>query len=290
MFFISPILALFYPAFWRSLKEKGMGTGILYILYVTIIATVIGGFFLFKIPSKDVVGLIAPFSKVLPEKAVWTPAGLEVNDNKPFVLQYEKELFGVIDTSVEGVGPEEMEKYYIYITRGYAYVRDDKGGYRIVPITSKDDTGDVSRIELTLQDLGGSLPALNIKTTSREKTQEFAFSPGDVEGLIAKIWRYLAIFLVVFGLFVVFIWKFAAAMFYSLLALIINAILKTGASYEKLFCAAAFAMTPLIVIQALSIFVNGLSFLNGFWAGLAIVTAYLFAFILSWRKKEDVSM
>lgn len=287
MFLISPVLVFFSPAFWRSLKEKGMGTGILYIFYVSAILTIIGGTFLFSVPSKKIIGLVSPYTKILPEKMAWTPLGFEINENKPFALKYDDKVFGMIDTSIDSVPPGEMSKYYVYLTKGYFYMKDDKGGYRIVPVTAKGGEGDISRVDIMLQDMGELTPALTLNVTAKSGERSFDLQTNETEALMAKTWKYILGFIIAVAGFFVFIWKFFAAILYSLLALVINAILRTKASFEKLFCVAAYAMTPLIIIQALSPFVRRISFLAGFWAGTAVVALYIFMMLISWRKKDE---
>jgi hypothetical protein len=63
---------------------------------------------------------------------------------------------------------------------------------------------------------------------------------------------YPATFVVGIGL--AFGWKLVAALIYSLMALMINAIAETGQPYPKLFNIALYAMTLVTAIQAIFLF------------------------------------
>lgn len=286
MFFLSPVLTLVSPTFWKGLREKGIGTGTLYILYLTVIITVAAGVFLYRIPTRDVVGFVSPFSKMLPEKVSWTGDRLEVNDNRPFELKFGNSVFGMIDTSVEDISPDRLNGYFVYITSSYAYLKDDKGVYRMIPLASNDTKSGISKIDIIVQNTGEPLPALSIKTVSEEEARSLSFTPKDTEALIAKMWKYLLAFFLAAAFFFIFVWKFFAALFYSLIAMVANAMFKKGASYGNLFCAGAHAMTPLVILQFAGLLYPRLWALTGFWAGTAIVAGYIFLMVRVWEKKS----
>lgn len=266
------------------MRKKGVGYGMLYILYVSLLASIlIALLLLFKAP-KYVDPFISSAWRGVPSPITWRPDGLEINNNKPMVLNIAGEFPIKIDTSIKNMQPQDLDQYEVYVSKTHLYATErGNNSFKVVPITAKDDKSDTNSITLNIVDTGEEFPDVSIFTEkSNSEVSKHLLEPAKIKKFVQTGWTFISIFIAGIFLFIVFIWKLTVAFIYSIVALIINALLKRKAPFEALFAASVASMTPVIMLQALSPFFAPLIFLLKLKYSIIITVIYLFVTINSW--------
>lgn len=251
-FLLAPFLALFSARLYREALGSGVGRGFGYLVYLTflfsVLAFLLSQLLLLPIASSFMDWLI----QVTPEMTL-TRAGLDAKVNQPYRVAHP--AFGPI--------------YLIDTTKTAAELMADESGVPILigkeHVVVRNLDRNESRVfdlkEATRQARNTSGPIQITKHLMRDLTRQ-------IEALIIPI---SLLFLA--PLF--FIWKLIAALFYSLVALLLNLIRKEKFRYRSLFTLSSYAITPVTFIQALDLFIPGFSIPLNFLLALVVTTAYL---------------
>ncbi len=218
-FFAGPILALFHPAVYRDAAKSGGGRGALYALYLSGLVAV----FVFLVAVIAVIPAADSFAGWLKGNMpplTWTPEGLKMSGAQSYTMTHPQYGgFVTFDMNKTEVTPNDMKQARIFVTSKKLFVMD-RGGV------------------LKAYDLTAANPQF-----SRIQAREVLIDGNKVDQIYGSM-KGVAIFWVSFVLFlVVFVMNLIGGLFYSLIAMIIQAITKTTFPYAALFNISCFAMT-----------------------------------------------
>jgi hypothetical protein len=108
-----------------------------------------------------------------------------------------------------------------------------------------------------------------------------------LDRLYASIRPWLALFAAILFFFFFFIWKLLAALFYSWFGLLINFLRRPRLNYGAIFDVSAFALTPVIWIQAIYLLVPAVAKLPfGFFGSFLLTFIYLVFAIKGTQERE----
>ena len=274
------------------MREKGVGYGLLYILYISFLASVLVALLLlFKAP-KYVNPFISSAWRGIPSPITWKPDGLEINNNESTVINIAGSVPIKLDTSIVDFKPRDLDQYEIYITKTHIYVMErNNSSFKVVPITAKEGKSDIASITLNITDTGDDLPMVSVFTEkTNSEVSKNQIEPIKIKKFVHTGWTFISIFIAIILLFGIFIWKLIVAFIYSIAALIINAILKRKAPFDALFAASAASMTAVIMLQGASFFLTPLTFALKLKYSIIITIVYLFLTINSWNVNKKIPL
>jgi hypothetical protein len=267
-FILSPALTFFSKRLYKEALQKGAGRGLLYLGYLTLLfcflATFLFNLLIFPLVQHFTSWLV----QVTPEMTM-TATGLKTDVTKPY--RAVNPSFGplyVIDTSKRGVDVlAENANFMIAVGYDEVLMRDVRaeGAPQRVPFNEL-----MAKLSETKQ---------SIRITKEVMKKLMS----QIEGLL------LPIALLIAAPFF-FTWKLFTALFYSLIALLLNLFRKERFQYRNLFAVSCYAVTPVTVIQFARLSLPEIFFLNALIA-IALTCAYLlFAiFVASKRVKAPVA-
>lgn len=261
----APFYSLFRLAFYRQVIRERLSQGFLYLLYLSAVAAVVATVvFMFRfLPYVD--RFASWFQQEMPV-IVWTPQGLSLErQEQPYTMVHPD--FGPLitfDTTRAEIPSNEMGDVRIFITSKKAYVRQSINELRVYDLTQ---------------------PTVGRQPLSEESV---IITPHNVERGY-KAAKPLLIFLVmIFTLPFFFIWKLIAAVFYSLIAALMNQFRIQRLNYSQLLNISLFAITPATLIQFLQWAIPGLhTIFFGFVGALLVTSIYLF---LAVKKTEEPTL
>jgi hypothetical protein len=258
-FLLAPGLALFSRPFYQQAARASLARGVLYLLYLSLLCS-LGVGILFVLKVMPAVDEFLEWSASRLPVVTLTPDGPVTSVKEPFALDHPR--YGTvlrIDTSRETPDPQQPAVLWLTKRQLVFTNLDRKKGreyraYDIVP------TSEEERAKWQTRTIDGNL----LRTLYREyRSYAFWLPP------------------LVIPLF--FVWKLTAALAYSVLAVIINLVVRARLSYANLLTLTFFAMTPVILFEWLA----GLGLSNpvasGVWLSWLVTGAYLFAAIF-WSK------
>ena len=252
-FVISPALALFSRRFYRGLRDSGPGRGLLYLLYLAILVSVL----VFVLSQALLVPEIRNFSNLLIEETpemTLTATGLTADVEQPYVVSHpEIGAMYVIDTrkNASALLSTDRSGSPILIAKDGAVIKNPRTG-EIRSIDFGKAMGEVART-------GEPIQITKPLMSKMSETFQSFFAP-----IFA---------VVVFPVF--YIWKVVAALLYSLVALLINLARKDKLKYQQLFLVSCYALTPVLILQALDWSTPDFRLHLGFFLSFLLTTAYL---------------
>jgi hypothetical protein len=225
----APVLSLFSLAFYRKALKSSPATGIIFLLYFSLVASMIATLAFSTVLLPQAGEFMVWLKPRMPE-INFTAQGVVSPVAQPFTLEHPK--FGkllILDTAAAEIAPEKIPDAMIYITKTKAVVRNEGRGE--------------SRI-------------LSLVPTGEQLAD---FKPFQVTGEVLETWYKKSIPLicvVVFSLvfIIFFVWKVLAGLIYSLAGLALNLFRTEKLKYAAVFNVTLFALTPVSLLQLLSFF------------------------------------
>lgn len=242
------IQSLYSVRFYRQVVQSSVGRGFLYLtLWAAIFAMLVSMVTAINfMPEAN--RFLEWFRQEMPV-VEWRPEGLKMDKASPYEMKHPR--YGhimTLDMNQTDIAPEKMGGAPIFVTATKIYVRkNSEREFRIYDLLSPD-----TKVKEPI-----------VMDAERVRQLERTFKP----------WVIPIIAVATFLFF--FIWKLLAALFYSLIALLINLFRTPRLNYESLLNATMFAMTATTWINILQIFLGGLIKMP-FLLSLLINTIYLY--------------
>ena len=262
---LAPIYSFFSVSFYRRIIQSSLGKGFLYLLYLSFVyGAILLSLFIIRLkPMAD--DFVNWFASSLPQLTL-TKNGVTASIQQPFEMK--SPLYGtvlVIDTTKEKADGVPPTRTLIYLTKTQLVFQNEaKSETRILSLLPKDDQ-------------------------AKEKWKDFSVTGAVVEMIYKKIVPIVYPFILVLSLFAFFIWKILAALFYSLVALLLNLFRKEKLSYGQLLVLSMFALTPVAVLQIAGFFVPKLMMILSPPVAIALTSLFLALGILATQgPAEDV--
>jgi len=260
---LAPIYSFFNISFYRRVIQSSLGKGFLLFLYLSILFSLLIVFAFAKQGRPVMDQFVNWFTDNLPQLTL-TKQGIVAQVEQPFEMK--NPMYGsvlIINTSTDSL--DKIPDTTFYLTKTKLVYRDaQKGQYRVFNLSPETDE-------------------------SKAKWQDLVITGPLLNGWYKKLIPFAFLVIFIFVIPFVFIWKLIAALFYSLIALLINFFRKERLKYSKLLLCSMFAMTPVAVLQLFSIFIPRISMVLNFWVALVLTSLYLaLAILLTQEKKEDV--
>ena len=251
-FLLSPFLALFSRHLYREALRGGVARALGYLAYLTLLFTLLAyfacQFLLLPITSSFIDWLV----QVTPEMTL-TRSGLDAKVTQPYLVKH----------------PALGTLYLIDTNKSTTELMADSSGAFVLIGKENVIVRNPNRNETRIFDLKETMGQAREQVTAIQITKSMMKNFGkQLESLVIPL-----VLILLAPLF--FIWKPLTALFYSLIALLLNLLRKDKLSYGSLLSLACFAITPVIFIQALDIFVPNLSVNLNFLLALGLTTAYL---------------
>lgn len=252
-FIFAPVLSFFSRRLYGKILTKHIGHGFLYLFYLSFLFVLLSVFlnqFIVAPIYKDFSTWLASSS---PELEI-TAAGLETPVQQPYLIKHP--VFGplfLIDTSKDlNALNSDTSKVPILIGKDHVLIRNP------------------ARQETRSYDLG------KIMKQVEQSSQPVRITKAVILELLNRLYNILVPIVLSIAFVIFFLWKVVAALFYSLIALLLNLFRKEKLSYGKLFTLTCFAMSPVVIIQWISLFsLFGFKIHIGFLVGTAFTTTYL---------------
>ena len=251
-FLLSPVMTFFSSRLYRSALRAGIGRGLAYLFYLTVLfcflVVFLCQFLLIPVTSNFTEWLI----QITPELTV-TQTGLSVSAAQPYLVKHPAlgPLY-LIDTakSLDELVADQSGTYLL-IGKEHVVARSPRRGQtRIFDLKQA-----MERVRLSGQ------PIQITKNLMRELDQRL------------QVLMIPVVLLLLAPLF--FVWKLLIAFFYSLIALGLNLFRKEKIRYSSLFTMTCYAITPVILIQAVHISIPDMYFNLNFGFAFALSVAYL---------------
>lgn len=223
---LAPILSFFSARLYRMGLQSGIGRGFLYLLYLTILFSLLVVFLCQFLLLPVTAAFMNWLVQVTPEVTI-TQAGLRTEARQPYLVKHPS--FGpiyLIDTTKDASQLiAETHKVPILIGREEIVINDpDRGRLRTI-----------------------SLREAMLK--SHEANRPIRITKNVMRDLVNRIQGMVIPFVLLFLAPLFFIWKLIAALFYSLFALFFNLFRKERFRYGGLFTLSCYAITPVTIIQ-----------------------------------------
>lgn len=272
-------LTFFSKDVYQDIAENREGSGSLYLLTLSFLATSIAALilifvFIFVVPLNTLIneGLEEGAEIIMPQ----LPETMEIREgemilpkSEPYFIQYEGQTFMVMDTSGEYSVDDLNENLMAVITKDY-----------FAFYNSNDKKTELARFK----DFCDESPEL---CNTGELTKEELYQL--IKEGIQAISPYIPVILIIIGLITalffslfIFVYHFIQALLFSLVSLLLSSIVKVHLKYNDLLRITIFAMTPMIIINiiltCLAIQYSGFIFFG-------VVTAYLVFALTSLKQK-----
>lgn len=256
---LDPVHSTVHFPFYREVPRKSLGRSFAYVAYLGL---------LFSIAAT--IAFYLKFSPLLRETVDWAAAAiptLTFADGKVssasglLILRHPRapEMAFALDTArTTPLSIQEMAQMQVVgcLTQNALYVLSGR---------DKLESHDLSRIK---------------------SARPFVVDAGLYRKLGAALPRvlYPAAGLITWAAF--FLWKLVAALFYSLVALLINAATSGGQEYAALFKTAVYAQTPVVLLEAVMLYVPAR--IPGFFViALLITSAYVWQALRQQRPEPE---
>jgi hypothetical protein len=248
---LGPVLSLYSVAFYRRVARQRLGRGLAYLVYLSSLysASISIALLAFWLPAVDrFVDWLAPN---LPEVKL-TDHGAVTDAPQPFVLTHP--VLGtllVIDTRRETPSADDLRGAPVFISRTQVVVSEGPAGQRRV------------------YDLMPQTPE------ARARWEGLVVNGASVKKIYGRLRLLAAPLAFVAFLVFFFVWKFLAALAYSVLGLVLNLLRRERLPYASILTLACFAMTAVIVLQTLAAFGAFGSFRLSYLTAWLVTGAYL---------------
>ena len=247
----APLKSLYSLSFYREILESSIGTGLAYLAFLSLIASVLAGvsFNRWSIPESRE---LAAWLKSSAPALVFTSEGLQMKAPSPYRMRHPR--YGplvVIDLSKTEVGDKDFAGGApLILTAKRGFFRSE-AGVRIFDYNP------------------------------RKKNFEPVPITGETFEKFIRILRLtVLVALPVIVFFFFFIWKFSMALIYSGLAVLINGFRRERLPYETLLNLSFFSMTAFVLLESLTFFIPSFQIRGAFFTGLAVTGVYLSIAIL----------
>jgi hypothetical protein len=232
-FWLAPVTALFHPRVYRDAVKRSGWKGVLYALYLSLIAGVLFMVLMFRIVLPVADEFVAWTQKNMPV-VIWTPEGLSLEDGKTTDLLVHPKFGSVVafDMTKTDVNQADMQKVYFFVTSTKIFIKRGTG------------PGEIE---------GRDITKAGIQTT-KQLPPKIRIT-GEVIGGLFKVVKN-TIFLIVPGSIVVisFFLILITDLLYSLFGLLLNTIMrKQKLRYGTIFSLTCFATTVSFVMTWLQI-------------------------------------
>ena len=259
----APHYSLFSVDFYRRVLRSGISQGILYLLYLSALATFLFLVFIMTRMAPQADAFVEWFKKELPP-LVWTPEGLVMNAKNPYTMVHPA-LGPVItfDTSKNDISVESMGEVTLYVTSKKVYAKQGTGDLRVYDLAQ-------------------------MMKESKQPAAEKALDPEAI-GKFYQALKPWAIFFIGIAFFpFYFVWKFLAVLFYSGVGALINLSRTSRLPYSAILNLSFFALTASCLIQSIQLLVPGFDRVPFGWLGSVLVTSwYLFLAIKKTEGEGD---
>ena len=251
-FLAAPALSFFSLRFYQRILKSGAGRGFAYLLYLTVLFCFLATFLCHFLLLPVVSGFVDWFINATPEIRI-TSAGLDTKAPQPFLLKHP--AFGPL--------------YLIDTSKSLQELTADKSGAPILIGKEQIVFRYSGRDELRLYELKKVIDQV------ARTNQPIAITKPVLKTLWERVYRLLVPGALLVFAPIFFLWKLMSALFYSLVALLLNRFRKEKLHYGTLFSLSCFAMTPITVIQWMMISIPELHFNVSMLLSLGLTTAYL---------------
>jgi len=258
-FFWAPFLSLFSLNFYRRLQGRSLGSGFLYLGYLSLVVS-LWSVLMFRSFSLPVVNdLVRWLGANLPEMTL-TREGVRMALREPLLLshpQWGPLLF--FDPTSDVPKPEHLEKAFLVVARRKLVFRN--------PATAQQQIQDLT-------------PAAGV-----QRWQDLLITGERVTLFWERIKPFaLFLFFVAAGVGT-YLWKLLAGLLYSLVALLLNCFRKERLPYGTLLNVTFFALTPMTLLQLASLQFPESGLPANLLIALLVTTFYLILGILGTQKK-----
>ncbi|MDP3921635.1 MAG: DUF1189 family protein [Candidatus Omnitrophota bacterium] len=259
----APFRSLFDRNFYAAMTRENVGRGMLYLVYLAAIATLIGWLFFSNRGIPELTRFIDWAKQEVPP-LTWTPEGLVMNAQSPYVMFHE-EMGNVVtfDMTKFEVGLQDLADSLVFVTSTKIFVRQGTGDVRVYDLLQPEITRPPGEL------------VLNIDADTIQKFYD-----------ALKPWLHVFFILIFFPAF--FVWKVLEGLLYSLIGLLINTRRREKLPYGAILNVTFFALTPLTIVQGLGFM--ALPFLDqqpvSSLLALVLISTYLFLAI----RKTEVEM
>lgn len=226
---LAPIQALFSPSFYRRVLISSPGKGFLYLLYLSLLAAILGTtFFSFSLLPRA-----ERFTEWLKDmnfpEIRFTPEGSSSDVAQPYTLVHPKlGTLLVLDTTKNSLDMAALPQAWVYIIKTKAVIQGQQAGERRI-------------VDLA--------PPASDRTPPKSFTLTGQLIQDAFHRAIPAL--YAGFFIFVFLLY--FFLKLAGALLGSLIALVLNLFRKNKLDYGRLLNCTMFAMTAASILQAISL-------------------------------------
>ena len=242
----APLRSLYSLSFYKEVLGFSLSTGLAYLGFLSFLASIFAGI-AFNARSTPEIREFTAWLKASAPKLEMTAEGLRMDAPSPYVMTHPR--FGpIITIDLSKTSAEEKD----FSTGGLLFLTKNRG---------------------FLHGARG-IRAFDFKVEDKN------FKPFPITGetyeKFAKILRGFLLGAVPLAVFLFFfIWKFTLALFYSLLARILNSFRREPLPYETLLNLCFFAMTAYVLIEFLTLFIPRFQIRGEFFTGLAVTGLYL---------------
>jgi hypothetical protein len=226
MFFLSPILSLFSVDFYKKKTRQSLKNGIAYLFYLTALLTVFLAFRLTPLIHSELKLFSGWLYDNLPALTM-SSEGLSAEGEQPKELTYDKwNMKMTVDTTKDIQAVSEMKDSNVWIGKTKIYIKGNENQVRIFDLLSNPEI---------------------------KKMQPTPVSKERITDILERLRKLTLPVVVTAGFFIILIWKFFAALFYSLIARLINNFRKVKLGYSAILNVSFFLLTPVAVLQVVGL-------------------------------------
>ena len=252
-FLLAPAMTFFSTRLYREALQSGIGRGFAYLVYMTALFLLLAGFLcqflLLPLTSNFTDWLV----QITPEMML-TQSGLNVGGVKqPYLVEHPAlgPLYLIDTTKSLDELMAEKSRAFVLIGKEHLAVRTGRHG------------------EIRVFDLRQAMDQ------SRAAGQPIRITKNLMHQLNVRLRALVVPVVLIFLAPLFFIWKLLVALFYSLIALLLNRFRKEKFRYGSLFTLACYAISPVTIFQVANISIPEISFDLNFYFSFALTVLYL---------------
>ena len=251
-FLLSPVMSFFSIRLYREALHSGLKRGFGYLVYLTILFCLLV-FFLCRFLLLPVVSDFADWLiQVTPEMTL-TQSGLNTAVHQPYLVRHP------------ALGP----LYLIDTTKSSEELIADQSKAIILIGKEKVVVRNLRRSETRVFDLQRAM------TQAKDTSRPIQITKRFMRELNRRIETLIIPIVLLFLAPIFFIWKLFIALFYFLIALLLNLFRKEKFRAPSLFTLSCYAISPVTLIQVVHISIPDLYFNLNFYFAFALTVAYL---------------
>src|SRR3989338_4152290 len=251
-FLLAPVMSFFSTRLYRQVLQSGIGRGFAYLFYLTILFSLLTVFLCQLLLQPLASNFMDWLIQVTPEMTL-TQTGLNVPVKQPYFVDHP------------ALGP----LYLIDTTKNLDELMAEKG--RAFVLIGKEHL-------IVRSGRRGEVRVFNLRdamTQARTAGQPIRITKNLMLQLNQRFQALLVPVVLVFLAPLFFVWKLLIALFYSLIALLLNRFRKEKFRYGSLFTLACFAISPVTIFQAANVSITEISFDLNFYFSFALTVLYL---------------